>query len=185
MKDKVLNTCDGKQYTFARFYIINNNYLFSTSNSNFDHNLKNCYCIKKIGSAVHPKIYLDVKKDNKIIEKNKFIGNYEMLMDFIVENQNKFIFIKGFSRAGMAEFLRMINKEKQVNIKPVKFKNKVLEAQYERHLVKKEQRIEELREKLENVGELESADQYMKISNYVYGKEKRESRQKILKLQRK
>lgn len=185
MKAKDLNNCDGKKYIFSRFYIIKNDYIFSTSNQNFDCNLKNCYCIKKLGSDVNPKIYLDIKKDNKIINKNKFIGNYQSLMDFIAKNRNSFIFIKGFSIAGIAEFLKMINEKKQLNIKPVKFKNKVAEAQYERHLAKKEQRIEELKERLENVGEIETAEQYMKISNYVFGKDRCESRQKILKLQRK
>lgn len=185
MKEKAFNIIDGKKYTFAKFFVINNNKLFSTSNPNFDDNLKNCYCIKKLGSNVHPQIYLDIKKDNEIIAKNQFIGGYQSLMDFIVKNQSKFICIRGFSRASMGELLTMINEKKQVNIKPVKFKNKVAEAQYERHLAKKEQRIEELKEKLENVGEIENAEQYMKISNYVFGKERRESRQKILKLQRK
>ena len=67
----------------------------------------------------------------------------------------------------------------------VKFKNKIAAAQYERHLMKKEERIEELKERIENVGELENAEQYMKICNYVFGKDRRKSRQKILQLQRK
>ena len=116
MKEKLLNTGDGIKYRFARFYIIKNNYLFSTSNSNFDHNLKNCCCIKKLGSNVHPKIYLDIKNDDKIIIKNKLIGDYQALMDFIVENQNHFIFVKGFSIASMAEFIAMLNIKKQMNI---------------------------------------------------------------------
>ena len=185
MKDKVLNKSDGKKNTFARFYIIKNDYLFSISNPNFDHKLKNCYCIKKLGSCVNPKIYLDIKKDNKFITKNKFIGDYQALMDFIVENQNHLIFIKGFSRASMAEFLIMLNIKKQVNIKPVKFKNKIVESKYERHLLTKEQRLEELNKKIDSAEELESSRQYMKISNSVFGEGRHKSRTKILKLRNK
>lgn len=184
MKEKILNTYDGKKYIFSRFYIINNDYLFITSKSNFDHNIKNCFSIKKLGSNVHPRIYLDIKKDNKIIIKNKFIGDYQALMNFIVQNQNHFIFIKGFSRASMAEFLAMLNIKKQVNIKPVKFKNKIAEAQYERHLLNKEKRIEDLNKKIENSGELENAEQYMKTSNSVFGKNRHKSRQKIIQMRK-
>lgn len=184
IKEKVLNTYDGKKYTFARFYIINNEYLFITSNPNCDQNFKNCFCIKKLGSNVHPKIYLDIKKDNKIIIKNKFIGDYQTLMDFIVENPNNFICIKGFSRASMAEFITMLNIKKQMNIKPVKFKSKISEAQYERHLLTKEQRLEELNKKLENGSEVDSAEQYMKIANSVFGKNRHKSRQKIMQLRK-
>ena len=185
MNNKAFNTYDSKKYRFARFYIIKYDYLFSTNDPNFDNKLKNCYCIKKRGSNVQPRIYLDIKKDNKIITKNKFIGDYQALMDFIVENQNGFIFIKGFSRANMGEFLTMFNIKKQVNIKPVKFNNKISEARYERHLVTKEQRLIELNEKLENIEEIESSQQYMKISNSVFGKNRHKSRQKILQLKRK
>ena len=52
-------------------------------------------------------------------------------------------------------------------------------------LLKKEERIEELKERIDNIGELENAEQYMKICNYVYGKDRHKSRRKILKLQRK
>lgn len=185
MKDKVINKNDGKRYTFARFYIINNDKLFITSDSNFDENLKKCYCIKKLGSNVHPKIFLDIKKDNKIIKKNQYIGDYKLLMDFIVENQNEFIFIKGFSRAGMAEFLRIMNKLKGTNIIPITFKNKLSEAQYERYLLTKEQRLEELNQKLEEKGEIESSQEYMKISNSVFGKKRYKSRIKIIKIRNK
>mgnify|MGYP003304073967 CR=1 FL=1 len=79
----------------------------------------------------------------------------------------------------------MVNELKGTNIKPVKFKNKIAAAQYERHLATKEQRIEELNAKLENSGEVESTEQYMKISNSVFGKNRHKSRQKIIQLKRK
>ena len=106
-------------------------------------------------------------------------------MDFIAENQNEFIFIKGFSRAGMAEFLRIMNKLKGTNIIPITFKNKLSEAQYERHLLTKEQRLEELNQKLEEKGEIESSQEYMKISNSVFGKKRYKSRVKIIKIRNK
>mgnify|MGYP003304073925 CR=1 FL=1 len=64
MKEKVLNTFDGKQYTFSTYFIINSSKLFSTDNFHFEYNLKNCYYVKKLGSNIHPKIYLDTKADN-------------------------------------------------------------------------------------------------------------------------
>ena len=173
-----------KIYRFARFYIIKNKYLFSSSNLNLDDNLKNCYCIKKTGSEIHPEIYVDIKKDNKIIKKI-YIGNYQALMNFIADNQNDFIFIKGFSRASMYYFLKMLNNKKQLNIKPVKFNNKIADVHYQRHIETKEQRIQELNVKLENSEEIESAEQYMKISNSVFGKNRHKSRQKILHLKNK
>lgn len=185
MKEKVLNACDGKQYTFSTYFIINSGILFSTDNFNFEDNLKNCYYVKKFGSNTHPKIYLDTKIDNEWISKNQFIGDYYSFIDFIAKNENSFICIRGFSRAGIGQIVRMVNELKGTNIKPVKFKNKIAEAQYERHLLKKEERIEELKERIEKVGELENAEQYMKICNYVFGKDRRKSRQKILQLQRK
>ena len=185
MKEKVLNTCDGKQYTFSTYFIINGGKLFSTDNFNFEDNLKNCFYVKKFGSNIHPKIYLDTKVDNEWIKQNQLIGDYYYFIDFISQNENAFICIRGFSRAGIGQIVRMVNELKGTNIKPVKFKNKIAAAQYERHLLKKEERIEELKERIENVGELENAEQYMKICNYVFGKDRRKSRQKILQLQRK
>ena len=185
MKEKVLNSCDGKQYTFSTYFIINGGKLFSTDNFNFEDNLKNCFYVKKFGSNIHPKIYLDTKVDNEWIKQNQLIGDYHSLIDFISQNENAFICLRGFNRAGIGQIVRMVNELKGTNIKPVKFKNKIVAAQYERHLATKEQRIEELNEKLENSGEVESTEQYMKISNSVFGKNRHKSRQKIIQLKRK
>ncbi len=182
MKEKVLNTYDGKEYIFSTYFIINNSRLFSTNNFNFEDNLKNCFYIKKFGSNIHPKIYLDIKENNKWISKNKFIGDYNSLMNFIYENQNAFICIRGFSRASIGQFIRILNETKGISIRPVKFKNKLVEAQYERHILKKEQRIESLKEKLETSDEIENTEQYMKISNSVFGENRHKSRQKIIQL---
>ncbi|MBQ3020847.1 MAG: hypothetical protein IJD92_01325 [Bacilli bacterium] len=107
-----LNDYKYKKYKLDRYYIIKNNNLYTTSNSKFDNKLINCFCIKQLGSSVLPKIYLDVKINNSIVIKNHFIGEYKDLIDFILENQNRCIFIKGFSRASMAHLLRMINLKK-------------------------------------------------------------------------
>ena len=79
----------------------------------------------------------------------------------------------------------MINELKGTNIKPVKFKSKLSEAQYERHLLAKEQRIEDLSQKLDVSGEVESAHQYMKIANSVFGEKRHKSRTKIMQLRKK
>lgn len=49
MKEKELNTYDGKEYMLKTYFIINNRKLFSTDNFNFEDNLKNCFYIKKLG----------------------------------------------------------------------------------------------------------------------------------------
>ena len=76
MKEKELNTYDGKEYMLKTYFIINNRKLFSTDNFNFEDNLKNCFYIKKFGSNVHPTIYLDTKIDNKWVNENQVIENY-------------------------------------------------------------------------------------------------------------
>ena len=82
-----------------------------------------------------------------MINKNILIGDYNSLIDFIAENENALICIRGFSRASIGQLIRVINELKGTNIKPVKFKNKIAEAKYERHLATKEQRIDELSKK--------------------------------------
>lgn len=179
------NSLEKKKYRFSRYYIIQNDFLFTTSNSNFDDLLKNCYIIKIKGSSVEPKIYLDIKKDNNILVKNQYISNCKSLMNFIEENRNHLIVIKGFSKASMSEFLKLINKEKNLNIRPVKFKSKLAEAKYERHLLTKEQRLEVQSDKIEATSEITSAEQYMKLLNIVFGKRRHNSRTKILELKNK
>ena len=73
MKEKELNTYDGKEYMLKTYFIINNRKLFSTDNFNFEDNLKNCFYIKKLGSNVYPIIYLDTKIDNKWVNENQVI----------------------------------------------------------------------------------------------------------------
>ena len=185
MKDKVLNTYNGKEYTFSTYFVINNGKLFSTTNFNFDENLKNCFYIKKFGSNTHPVIYLDTKVDNKWINKNQVIGDYNQLMDFLVANENSYICMRGFSRAVISQIVRMTNELKGTDIKPVKFKSKLAEARYEKYLLTKEQMIEELNEKLENSGDIETAGQFMKICHSVFSKDKIKSRHKMILLKRK
>lgn len=185
MKEKILNISDGKKYTFSTYFVINNGKLFSINDFNFDENLKNCFYIKKFGSNTHPVIYLDTKFDNKWVSKNQVIGDYNALMDFVVANKNSYICIRGFSRATIGSFVRMINEVKGANIKQVKFKNKLAEARYEEYLSTKEQMIEELNEKLENSGDIETAGQFMKICHSVFNKDKIKSRHKMILLKRK
>ena len=106
-------------------------------------------------------------------------------MDFVIANENSYICIRGFSRANIGHFIRMINELKGTNIKPIKFKSKLSEAQYERHLLTKEQRIKDLNQKLDASGEVESTHQYMKIANSVFRERKHKSRVKIMQLRKK
>lgn len=121
MKEKILNKSDGKKYTFSTYFVINNGKLFSTTNFNFDDSLKNCFYIKKFGSNIQPVIYLDTKVDNEWVSKNQVIGDYNALIDFIVENENSFICMRGFSRAVISQIVRITNKLKGTDIKRVKF----------------------------------------------------------------
>ena len=108
MKGKELNTYDGKEYMLKTYFIINNRKLFSADNFNFEDNLKNCFYIKKLGSNVHPTIYLDTKIDNKWVNKNQAIENYNELMDFVIANENSYICVRGFSRANIRHFIKII-----------------------------------------------------------------------------
>jgi len=185
MKEKISNKSDGKEYIFSTYFVINNGKLFSTSDFNFDENLKNCFYIKKFGSNTHPVIYLDTKIDNKWVSKDQVIGDYNQLMDFVVANENSYICMRGFSRAVISQIVRMTNELKGTDIKPVKFKSKLLEARYEKHLLTKEQMIEDFNKKLNANGEVESAQQYMKIANSVFREKKHKSRAKMMKLTKK
>ena len=53
-------------------------------------------------------------------------------MNLIVENQNSFVCIRGFSKSSISQFIRMINELKGTNIEFVKLKN-----QNKQKLVKK------------------------------------------------
>lgn len=185
MKEKILNKSDGKEYIFSTYFVINNGKLFSISDFNFDENLKNCFYIKKFGSNIHPVIYLDTKVDNKWVNKDQVIGDYNGLIDFIVANENSYICMRGFSRAVISQIVRMTNELKGTDIKPVKFKNKLAEARYEEYLSTKEQMIEDFNKKLNDNGEVESARQFMAIINSVFHEKKHKSRAKMLKLLKK
>ena len=125
MQAIVYNTFDGKKYKFSTYFIITNNQLIITKNNSFEDDLINCFYIKRFGSITKPKIYLDEKKNNEWINKNKYIGGYNSLMDLIVENENSFICIRGFTKSSIMQFIRMINKIKGTNIKITKLKNEI------------------------------------------------------------
>ncbi len=131
---------NGKKCIFSTYFIINNNFLFSTENFNIEKNFENCFYVKKMGSNVHPKIYFDEKKNNKWIRNNKFIGDYYSLMDFIDNNKSSIICIRGFSRAVMGRFISVLNKLKGTNIRPIKFLNDAELINQERHLLLKKMR---------------------------------------------
>lgn len=100
-------------------------------------------------------------------------------MEIIVQNKNVLICIRGFSYTDIEQILKIVNQLKDINIKPIKFSDKIDQAQYERHLLMKEQRIEQLKEALENSDEIENAEQYIKISNSIFGQNRHKSRKKL------
>ena len=72
---------------FSTYFIIKDNIVLSTINFNFDEKLNNCFYVRKLGSNIHPKFYLDIKENNKWIIKNKYIGDYISFMNFVMENK--------------------------------------------------------------------------------------------------
>lgn len=67
----------------------------------------------------------------------------------------------------MSGFLRMMNSIKQTNIQLVKFKKKFSEVMFERYLLKKQERIKKLNQKLKSYDEIDE-NQYFKAVNSVW-----------------
>ncbi len=98
--------------------------------------------------------------------------------------QGNLICIREFSRASICQIIRMINELKGTNIRPIKFSNEIARIKYERHILTKEDRIRKLHKKLEKANEIETSEDYFKISNNVFGERRATSRQKIIKLKK-
>lgn len=62
-------------------------------------------------------------------------------------------------------------------------KNKIWIAQYKRHLLTKKDRMEKLKQKLKSK-KIETAEDYMKILNSVCGEKRHQSRQRVLKMEK-
>lgn len=184
MKENSFSSFDEKNISFSTCFIIKGNTLFSAKNFNFEDNLPNCYYIKKLGSMINPKIYFSQKENNEWINKNQFLGDYNSLVNFIFENENSFYVLRGFNKTSICQFIRMINELKGTNIRPIKFSNEIARIKYERHILTKEDRIRKLHKKLEKTNEIETSEDYIKISNSVFGERRAASRQKIIKLKK-
>lgn len=161
---------------FSSYFIIKDNIVLSTRNFNFDEKLKNCFYVRKLGSNIHPKFYLDIKENNEWIIKNKYIGNYKSFMDFVIENKNSFICVRGFSRAYMGHFINNINLNYGCNL--LLIDKKYLKDKYENHLSNKEETLEEIKEKTKEK-EISGVDEYKKITNNVLNKKRIKSRNRI------
>lgn len=162
-------------------FVLNNNILFNTNNFNLENNLEDCFCVKK---SISSEVYISEKKNNKWIRKDEYIDDYDLLMNFIINNKSNIIFIRGFDRAFICKLVSDFNKIKNTNIVPIKFKDIVEQAKYERHLIAKKNRMKKLHQKLENTNEIQTAEDYMKILNSVFNEKKHTSRKKIIKLKR-
>ena len=172
---------NGQKRIFSTYYIISNSFISSTKNFNIENNFEDCFYIKKLGSNVHPKIYLSEKKNNEWIRTNVFIGDYYSFMDFVANNRGSIICIRGFSRAVMGEFIFALNKLKNTNIQPIKYASDVERVQYEKHLINKKERMKKLHQRLEKNGGIESGEEYIKIANSVFGEARHNARQRVLK----
>lgn len=133
---------DNKKYKFSNYFVIKDEQLFCTKNFNFEDNLQNCFYIKKLGSNTHPKIYLDVKQSGSWIVLDKYIGNYNNVIELISSYQEQIICIRGFSRAGICELIKKCNDLKGTNIMPIKFNIRNSLEQHEKNMIDKEELIE-------------------------------------------
>lgn len=106
------------------YFIIKDEELLIVNNLEFLKNIKDCFYIKKFGSRMHPKIYLDIKKDNEWIKNNEYIGDYYSLVNFIIENNNEYICLNGFDRVSVSRIVKAIDNLNVTNTKLVKKRNK-------------------------------------------------------------
>lgn len=150
MKDKVRSSCDNKIHVFSTYFLIRDNRLLEISDFNLEDSFSDCYYVKKLGSNIYPKIYVDVKRDNRWVEKEKYIGDYNDFIDFIYNNNNSLICIRGFSRALMFRFVRLFNELTDCEIKVVRFNRNINEKSYESCMLEKEDRINRIQTRVDN-----------------------------------
>ena len=161
------------------YFILNNSIILDTKNLNIKNNLEDCFYIEKDSNS---KLYISEKMDNKWIRKEEYHYDYELLINFIINNSSKIICLNGFNRITIIKLITNLNKIKDTNIKMIKFKNDLEQAKYERHMMTKKSRMKKIYQKLENIDEIQTVEKYMKILNSVTNERKHMSRRKILQL---
>ena len=161
------------------YFILNNSIILDTKNLNIKNNLEDCFYIERDSNS---KLYISEKMDNKWIKKEEYHYDYEMLINFIINNSSKIICISGFNRTNIIKLITDLNKIKNMNIKVIKFKNDLKQLKYERHLMAKKSRMKKLHKKLKKTNEVQTVEEYMKILNSVLNERKHASRKKILQL---
>ena len=169
MKEIIVDR-NGKKGIFSTYYVMNDNFLFSTKDFNIEDNFEECFYIIKLGSNVHPRIYYSEKKNNEWVKNKEFIGDFYSLMDFIVDNKSSIFCIRGFSRAVMGRFMLILNNLKGTNIQPIRFANG-------------NDRIKKLNQQLEQMDEITTED-YMRTANSVVGEERHKTRQRVIKMKK-
>lgn len=162
------------------YFILNNGILFSTY-SNIKNNLEDCFYVKK---STNSKIYISEKKDNSWIRKDEYIDDYDLLMNFIIDNKANVVCIDGFDKLAISKFISDFSIIKDTNITLIKFKNDLEQAKYERHLMTKKNRMEKLCQKLKNTDEIQTIEDYMKTLNSVFNERKHISRKKMIRLKK-
>ena len=103
---------------------------------------------------------------------------YPLLINFVLENQNKFIVFNNFSNSLMKEIIDIINKMGNLNISLVKLNSKLAQVKYERHLLKKQNSLKETHNKIKNLDV--SGKEYLKKSHSVFRKNRIRARIKII-----
>ena len=108
MNDKVCNVITGEVGTFSTYFVVGRGKMFETRNFYYEDKLKNCFYVKKYGSNINPVIYVDTKVNNKWISKNCVIGGYREFVNFVINNLDSYICLRGFSRVDYSHLVMII-----------------------------------------------------------------------------
>ena len=108
MNDKVYNSITGEVSTFSTYFVVGRGKMFETRNFYYEDKLKNCFYVKKYGSNIAPVIYIDTKVNNKWISKNRVIGGYREFVDFVINNLDSYICLRGFSRVDYSHLVMIL-----------------------------------------------------------------------------
>lgn len=125
MNDKVCNMITGEVGTFSTYFVVGRGKMFETRNFYYEDKLKNCFYVKKYGSNINPVIYVDTKVNNKWISKNCVIGGYKEFVNFVINNLDSYICLRGFSRVDYSHLVMIILGLEKPGIKTNKTKKKV------------------------------------------------------------
>lgn len=110
MNDKVYSITGEYLGTFSTYFVVGKGKMFETSNFYFEDKLENCFYVKKYGSNIAPVFYVDTKVNNEWISKGHVISGYREFLEFVINNLDSYICLRGFSRIGFSDLAMFILK---------------------------------------------------------------------------